>query len=785
MNYLLSVFLLNLYSNRNSCVPAYEHYLLGRGRSGIFDLPLHPISMKIMTHKDIETLHNEVCQSVYAQNLKSAFDKLSQLAGNGLMGEWIDKRMELETTYRYMLQYVTDGINDPQQEQVYNHLRVSLLEVADHIKELLLIKDSSNYVYCQKRIIKDKPLPSNQEIMDELTSFKANLSLAGLIEDSMKSKGKVEGFSSEHERAVSKIYNHFWLTDKYQPQDEELASYIIENEDIHFADKCLTISAVTTSLIRMFDERKFNLLILGGRNEDAQVAQRALVGLILCSYLHNDRVPLYHQLDSKLTDIAQDQSLTKSIKDIILQFIKSKETEKISKKLKEEFFPDIAKISPILQEKLQMGNLMKDENSLLDKNPEWQDLLDKGFTDKIHQFAEMQQEGADVFLSSFSSMKSFPFFHETCNWFMPFHKHSAIAKIQGEDELPIFWKVIMKSQYLCNSDKFSLALGLLEMPEEYREMTYKSVSLDDEQLEMLKKNETSILPELLNESISNQYIQDIYRFFKLHPRRNDFADPFKSLELYRINFIKKMENADDFLRCIGEAYFSKDYFEDSVRIFEELANKDKSNAELQQKSGYCYQRLGDFTKAISYYEQADMIKPDSLWTIRKLAYCFRSIKETGKALDYYLQAEKQAPEDMAIQLAIGNCRLELKQYEEALQVFFKIEFLSPGNKNVWRPIAWCSFVEGKLDQAEKYYKKLDEAERNQHDWLNLGHVALCKGNRKEAISYYIRSLKMLDSDCKLFNSLFNEDVPFLERNGFDKNTAPFLLDKILYESEEQ
>ena len=736
-----------------------------------------------MTHKEIVAIHNEICQSVYDKNLKSAFDKLSQLSGNGCWSEWNEKRMELETTYRYMLQYVMEGIKDPEQEQIYNHLRISLLEAADHMAESLLTKDSANYVYCQKRFFRDKTFPRDEEIMDELTSYKTNLSLAGLLEDSLKSKGKVEGYALEHEGLVSSLFNRFWLTDKYQHQEEELASQILQNEEVFFADKCLVISSVTMSLIRMFDERKFNILFLGSHDEDPQVTQRALVGLVLCAYLHNERTLLYPHLKEKLNELVQNPSQVANLKTIFLQFIKSKETEKISQKLKEEFFPDIAKISPLLQEKLQMGNLLKDQNSLLDKNPEWQDLLDKGFTDKIHQFAEMQQEGADVFLSSFSTMKSFPFFREIGNWFMPFHKHSAIVKIEEGNQMPLFWKVIMKSQYLCNSDKFSLALGLLEMPEQYREMTYSSVNLDNDQMEMLKENESSLLPEPKADSISNQYIQDIYRFFKLHPRRADFDDPFQPLELYKVNFIQQMEDPDAFLRSLGEAYFSKDYFEDCVFLFEKLVEKDKANAELLQKTGYCHQRLGNFSKAISFYQKADMIKPDSLWTIRKLAFCFKSIKETEQALDYYLQAEKQAPDDLSIQLAIGNCRLELKQYEEALQVFFKIEYLNPNNKNVWRPIAWCSFVEGKLEQAEKYYKKLDESERNQYDWLNMGHVALCKGNRKEAISLYINSLKLIKSDSKVFKSLFLEDLPYLERYGFEKSTLPFILDKIQYESE--
>lgn len=727
-------------------------------------------------------MHDAVCHSVYSQNMKEAFDNLEQMAAYGQTIEWNDKRTELEMTYRFMLQYLTDGVNDPQREQVYNHLRISLLEVADRVKEQLLTKHSSNYVYCQMRACKGMGGPSEQEIMDELTSFRANLSLAGLIEDSMKSKGKVEGYSSEHEKSVSLLYNRLWLTDKFLPQEEDFVSHIIENEEIHFADKCLTVSAVTTSLIRMFDERKFNILVRAARNWDPQVAQRALVGVVLCAFLHNERTMLYRQLDEKLTAIAEDRSLAKSITTIILQFIRSKETEKVSKRIMEDFLPEIAKIGPLIQDKIRMSDLERDISPQLDKNPEWHNLLENGLTDKIHQFAEMQQEGVDVFLSTFSSMKSFPFFRETCNWFMPFHNHSSIAKIQGEEKLPAFWQVIMKSPLMCNSDKFSLALGLLEMPEMHREITCKSVDFSDEQLEILKENEAMTPPEQEKEEISNQYIQDLYRFFKLHPRHKDFTDPFKDLELYRIDFVRKMENAEDVMKSIGEAYFAKDYFEDSLNTFALLSEKGKENAELLQKTGYCHQRLGDFKQAIDCYKRADVIKPDSLWTLRKLAYCHRSIKETQKALDYYSKVERQAPDDLSIQLAIGNCHLELKHFDEALQVFFKIEFLAPGNKNVWRPIAWCSFVEGKLDQAEKYYKKLEEAERNQHDWLNLGHVSLCKGNRKDAIAHYVRSLKLSDSSAGSFRSLFTGDIPFLERNGFDTREAPLLVDKVLYEA---
>ncbi|MCB9018605.1 MAG: hypothetical protein H6544_08455, partial [Prevotellaceae bacterium] len=68
-----------------------------------------------MTHKEIETIHKEICDSVLSRHIKIAFDKLTILTNLLQIGEWSDKKMELETTYKYMLQYVTLGIADPEQ----------------------------------------------------------------------------------------------------------------------------------------------------------------------------------------------------------------------------------------------------------------------------------------------------------------------------------------------------------------------------------------------------------------------------------------------------------------------------------------------------------------------------------------------------------------------------------------------------------------------------------------------------------------------------------------------
>jgi tetratricopeptide (TPR) repeat protein len=156
------------------------------------------------------------------------------------------------------------------------------------------------------------------------------------------------------------------------------------------------------------------------------------------------------------------------------------------------------------------------------------------------------------------------------------------------------------------------------------------------------------------------------------------------------------------------------------------------------------------------------------------------LKEPEKALEFYTHAEMLSPDDLLISLNIGYCLLELKRYNDALQNFFKIEYLSSDSRKVWRPIAWCSFVVGKLSQAEKYYNKILESERDGQDWLNMGHVALCEGNRKEALARYRKSFIAMKDNHSDFNAAFSEDIPYLLEKGIDKEILPIILDYVYY-----
>ncbi len=385
-------------------------------------------------------------------------------------------------------------------------------------------------------------------------------------------------------------------------------------------------------------------------------------------------------------------------------------------------------------------------------------------------------------------LKSHPFFNEIANWFVPFFpENPEIHELVdlSEEVNRNFIELIGSAPILCNSDKYSFCLSIEHLPKENLEFMAQGLKAEMAQFNEIKSDEELTAPGGKAGSVSNQYIQDLYRFYKLHPRKNDFEDIFNR----RFDFHHKLilgnilKEDGKVLRNICEYYFAKNYFEEAAGIFEYLLSIEK-NGELYQKVAFCYQKTGDYEKALEAYLQGELYGQNRLWNLKKIALCYRNLKQPAKALEYYKAAEKLNPDDLNNQLNVGHCLLELDQFEEALKCYFKVEYLDPGNKKVWRPIGWCSFLTGKKEQAEKYFLKLLEEEPGKHDRMNMGHVQWSLGNRKAALDYYKQSISKTGFSETEFMDVFEEDLPQLLNQSVDKEDVPIMLDQLRYFVEE-
>lgn len=740
----------------------------------------------MITDKELKENYRQICNQLSSRKLKPAFDLLEQfISGTGL-GEFHDDYIILEQNYKFMLKYTVEGINDPERQRIYEHLLISTFELADNSYENLRMKYSQSIEYQIKRNFSKQFITNLDGLLHDLEKFSIQKELRTLLTDPSDGSGDSKIAEETHLQKIYTLFYHLWFTDKLKENEIQFFTKFLKNEAYPSYEKSLVVTGLTLSLMRFFDENKIILLFNTYDVLDEEVSQRALIGLLLGIYHYDQRMPFFHAITGRLEIMIEDPRFKSNFEKSILQFIRSKETEKIQRKLQDEIIPEMIKLSPNLRNKLSIESLLS-EGPLEDKNPEWQEILKDApeLMGKMEELTEMQLEGADVFLSSFSMLKQFPFFSELANWFFPFTpdhpeiKRNPINKDSGEDLA--FIQLIMKSPMLCNSDKYSFFFSILNIPPDYKKMVSDSLKAESQQFEEIAKDESFLAHSKKAETIISQYIRDLYRFFKIHPQREDFEDIFAwRFDFHnKFAFSKLLGEDQKIQRSIAEFNFAKNYFREAADIYE-LQLQRNDDAEMLQKLAFCYQKMGDYKKALNFYLKADLFDQNKCWNLKKIALCYRNLKKTDKALEYYQQAVILESENLSLHVSIGQCQLEMNLFEDALKSYYKVEYLSPGNKKIWRPIGWCSFLVGKIEQAEKYYDRLISDSPNKYDLLNMGHVQWCLGNRKKALDYYKQSINNPESSEKDFMEAFNEDLHHLIIQGVNQDDVPIMLDQLRY-----
>ena len=492
---------------------------------------------------------------------------------------------------------------------------------------------------------------------------------------------------------------------------------------------------------------------------------------------------LYDDLMNKVKQIKEDDGIERYLEEIILQLIRTKETEKISKKLQDEIIPEMQKFRPKIEEKLNLDDIISD-SLIEDQNPDWEEIFDEApdLLNKMADFSKMQLEGSDVFMSAFAMFKNFPFFTQVANWFVPFYAESEeVEKVFSDfddnfDNIE-FAKGLERSAFMCNSDKYSFCMNINMMPKAQRGMITELFKSEMNQMKEISDDDELLKKGAKHKYIFTRYIQDLYRFYKLHPLHNEFNDFFEtSMDIHNTLFFKTISKNNETIKIIAELYFKKGFYEEAIDILDKLNLKGKEAKKNYEKLGFAWQKLKNYDKALEYYQKAELFGEPSLWLTKKVAFCYRKNNNFEKALEYYQKAELDDEESLHIQANIGHCYLSLNDYENALKKYFKVEYYEPENLMAKRPIAWCSFVIGKFDTSEKYYKKLLDNKPTAFDYINYGHVLFCNNKKMQAVEMYLKGIEM--KNLKAFEDSIAEDKETLLKHSSENTDIDLLIDYV-------
>ena len=328
-----------------------------------------------MNAGQIHSAYKSISHFLVSGQVKNAFDRITILVNELQNGEYVDRLDDLEQNYRFLLHYYITGVEDPQRKSVYNKLIAKIFVLNSELREELIVRNSSNYEYTQKRYYPHtKKYNSTTDLFNALKYFHNQTAIFKSRDENHEIE--LKRLRTNYEQIIPEFFGLFWLSTVLGSQEKILFTQIMAVDYPGWIEKSVLISALTLNLWRMFDENKLMLLFDACLVDDQKVKQRALVGLCFVMAKYNRFLPFFPSIRNRLVLLADDHHIVENFQNIIIQLIATSETEKITKKMREEILPEVMKISPMLKDKMDADSLLSSDD-WDEENPEWQDMLEK------------------------------------------------------------------------------------------------------------------------------------------------------------------------------------------------------------------------------------------------------------------------------------------------------------------------------------------------------------------------------------------------------------------------
>ena len=699
----------------------------------------------------LKNIANEVYKLADAKLFALAFQRLRILLKE--LHEWwaIQRCEELETLCGQMLKYSLGDYEDPDRGKIIAQLQVDICELADDIVETIIMHKSQITIHNSQLMKLDSDRLLNGDIFD-----------------------------IERSQALIDVFRSVWLTGRLNGEDRRELIAFIENENIELTARALVVSALMLKGLRMYDKSVLMIYIALLDRVEARLKARVMVGLLMILSVYGSKIERDVEMSAEIAKLFADEKFSADADKAYKHIINTFGTDKVTEKIKTEIYPEIFKSGAKLHQMLkdEGADVMNEEEF----NPKWEKALmdDEGVSAKLREFGDMQMQGADVYMSTFSSMKGYAFFNELAHWFMPFDaKQGDVARMMAD--MPDVLRFFAESTHICNSDKYSFFYSIAQIPADSFKSMMTGMGADAEAVrEDLDSENWKNNPDKLYAVEVRNYVLDLFRFYRLYPRRKDFVNPFDFVDKFKINQWLFGLMGLDLKKSVCKYLFEVGNHFNASCFFEYLDAQQVWDAYFYQQMGYCYQSLGEYREAIACYEKADLLEANDVWTLKHKAFCYRRLERLDEAIEAYEAILKLKEDDVSTMLNLANMYLGKKNFEKARILLYKVDYLKPNNYKAMSGLARCLFMEEDYEKAMTYYDKLSQhKDFSDDDALNGGHTFWALGAKDIAREYYRKAKALIANDVKFAEKMI-EDAEYLKRLCLSDEDIVILINQILF-----
>lgn len=691
-------------------------------------------------------LYKRTINKLDERHLGEALELLQELAN--VLGDWklLDEVADVNSAYGLLLYYMEQGNNDPAREQQHTNFIATCYNIAEKAAqtERALVTGTSARMRSISEILKDME----------------NLELKNITSE------PCEEDANKHVELYTELFNASYDSFLWNDEAAAQAQEVIDSALIAENDKILMASGLFINCLQAFDARKIIFFADNYSTATSSMLRiRMLVAVAFTLYTYRNRLFAYPAITSKLKDLCNNPRFTTDMQNLQKLIIESLSTHEVDRKMREEIIPAMLKSHNFNPEKFGIDSL----EEISESNPEW-----KNFEQQVGKLAELEAAGADIYYSTFSTLKRYPFFNNAANWLYPFEEnHPGIPKQIRKTGLKGIANALLKSDVLCDSDKYSFCMLTTQM-------TDGQVNMIISQLPEMGGYDTAIAQT--SESTCRNYLRNLFRFFYLYSGKSKPANPFETdMSLLDCNELAEAFKDKTEINKISAYAIKKGKYDMAISFLLLSETKGFADSEVYQELGFCYQKKKSYFDAIAAYEKANALSGDSKWTLQHLAQTNRIVGNYKDALNYYRLLETAKGEDAKIAFRCGECLVHLESYDDAMHEFFKAEYLNPDMTAATRAIAWCSILTDDIKQARKYYDKLLLKEEQGEDLLNAGHAAWIDGDTKAAVELYSRAYAELKREE--FLKRMQSDKEILKTHGISNYDITFMSDIVIRKKE--
>jgi len=730
---------------------------------------------------------NKAIEKIENRFLADSLDLISQYIQDTANIETHSVYDNIRNNYIFMLDYMQRGTKDPERDDLYNRLLKETfsvlidLSVDCYIAEQPAFMDAYNITKNQLKI------SSAAEIRNNLEDFVSSVAITDLNSGPDKND-RLEKLYAEHQNYMSLLFKKIMIAKHWTDNESADMQALLLSPTVESQDRQLIISALMLNLLEFFDIRKFLLLVNVYTNtDDEYIRQRALLGWALTMRPSADKI--FPEQRDAIDRLIQEKDTCIELLELQEQLIYCEDTDRYTDKIQKEIIPDLIKNN---------NNLNITPFGIEEKEDPMQDIFDPGASDRAMENVEksmgkmmdMMKQGSDIYFGGFSQMKRYPFFEDITNWFCPFYiQHPGLNHISYECKNSLLLENLMHSGPFCDSDKYSFALTIDKifnsLPSNVKEMLGNSYAFGQ------TFQEEDLAKPIY---IRRMYLQNIYRFFRLYSRKENFVDVFglnvkKTGEyncdhrsLFLLNTLFDRSKLSDVYNDFAKFMSSHKKNIDVDIIFRGYTDKNINSVYLKLK-GAEYYLSAEWSKASECFEKALALEPDDERTLVRLGRTYLKGENFEKAEILYKNFLLKYPDKNSFEIKYIVCLSNNHKHEEALQRLYKLNYELPNDNNVIRLLAWNTLYTNQLDKSNQYYSKLiSESSSSIQDYVYAGYCSWFMGNIEEAKERFIcifdnDSLQASSRD-KLLRSFFAHDSDLIKNHGISNFEMEIMSDLV-------